>query len=54
MANLAYKSMEMWDELERDAGISLRTMSGLLNFGDKTFGGDSPEGEITTSSEGLA
>lgn len=44
MAELAYKSMVIWKELERDCGTSLRTMSGLLNFGDPTMGEDTPEG----------
>lgn len=46
MADLAYEAMSMWDELEKDAGVSLRSMTGLLNFGDKDYGGDSPEGEM--------
>lgn len=54
MATLAYKSMAIWDELERDAGVSLRSMTGLLNFGDKNFGEDSPEGKRQTSFEDLA
>ncbi|OJD38024.1 amine oxidase (flavin-containing) [Diplodia corticola] len=33
MANLAKKAMDLWDDLEKDAGTSLRWMSGLLNFG---------------------
>ncbi len=44
MADLAKTAMDLWDDLERDSGTSLRWMSGLLNFGDKDFGGDSPEG----------
>lgn len=44
MAELAYKSMSIWKELEMDCGTSLRTMSGLLNFGDPTMGEDTPEG----------
>jgi sarcosine oxidase/L-pipecolate oxidase len=44
MAELAYKSMSLWKELEMDSGTSLRTMSGLLNFGDTTMGEDTPEG----------
>ena len=35
-------ALAIWDELERDAGTSLRTMSGLLNLGDKDHGGNSP------------
>lgn len=44
MAELAYKSMGIWNELEMDAGTSLRVMSGLLNFGDTTMGAATPEG----------
>ena len=33
MADLAKQSLDIWDELEKDAGTSLRLMSGLLNFG---------------------
>ncbi|KAK4224657.1 peroxisomal sarcosine oxidase [Podospora fimiseda] len=43
MAVLAKESMDVWDELEKDAGESLRWMSGLLNFGDPTLGEGSPE-----------
>ncbi|KID91843.1 amine oxidase (flavin-containing), partial [Metarhizium majus ARSEF 297] len=46
MAELAYKSMGIWNELEMDAGTSLRVMSGLLNFGDTTMGADTPEGTL--------
>ncbi|KAK0672656.1 putative peroxisomal sarcosine oxidase [Cercophora samala] len=46
MADLAKEAMKLWDKLEKDAGSSLRWMSGLLNFGDKNFGGDSPEGTL--------
>ncbi|KAI9741661.1 MAG: hypothetical protein M1834_000045 [Cirrosporium novae-zelandiae] len=46
MADLAYHAMEIWHELEKDAGTSLQLMSGLLNFGDKDYGGDSPEGTL--------
>ena len=44
MAELAYKSMSLWKELEMDSGTSLRVMSGLLNFGDTSMGEDTPEG----------
>jgi sarcosine oxidase / L-pipecolate oxidase len=44
MADLAYKSMDIWKELEMDSGTSLRIMSGLLNFGDTTMGENTPEG----------
>ncbi|CAI6341399.1 unnamed protein product [Periconia digitata] len=46
MAKLAKEAMGLWDALEKDAGTSLRWMSGLLNFGDKNFGGDTPEGTL--------
>ncbi|KAL7910533.1 hypothetical protein GGI35DRAFT_449032 [Trichoderma velutinum] len=46
MADLAKESMALWDDLEKDAGTPLRWMSGLLNFGDKDYGGDSPEGTL--------
>ncbi|SCB65720.1 unnamed protein product [Fusarium graminearum] len=39
MAELATKAMKHWDALEKDAGVSLRWMGGLLNFGDKDMGG---------------
>ncbi|KAK6062848.1 FAD dependent oxidoreductase [Seiridium cupressi] len=38
MAELAYQSMSIWKELERDSGTSLRTTTGLLNFGDLRWG----------------
>ena len=44
MADLAKEAMGLWDALEKDAGASLRWMTGLLNFGDKNYGGDTPEG----------
>lgn len=43
MADLAKEAMDHWDALEKDSGTSLRWMSGLLNFGDKDYGGDTPE-----------
>ncbi|KAF3256432.1 hypothetical protein TWF192_001857 [Orbilia oligospora] len=46
MADLAKESMSLWDDLERESSTSLRWMSGLLNFGDKDFGENSPEEEI--------
>ncbi|KAK4449751.1 putative peroxisomal sarcosine oxidase [Podospora aff. communis PSN243] len=46
MADLANDAMKFWDDLEKDAGSSLRWMSGLLNFGDKNYGGDTPEGTL--------
>ncbi|KAK3294312.1 uncharacterized protein B0H64DRAFT_400365 [Chaetomium fimeti] len=47
MADLAKEALGLWDDLEKDSGTSLRWMSGLLNFGDKNFGGDTPEGTLT-------
>lgn len=44
MAELAKDAMALWDDLEKDSGTSLRWMSGLLNFGDKDYGGNTPEG----------
>ncbi|KXX80595.1 Peroxisomal sarcosine oxidase [Madurella mycetomatis] len=46
MAKLAKKSMGFWNDLERDAGESLRWMSGLLNFGDARMGENTPEGTL--------
>jgi sarcosine oxidase/L-pipecolate oxidase len=46
MMELAVQAMGLWDELERDAGDSMRWMSGLLNFGDPEFGEDTPEVEF--------
>lgn len=46
MADIAKKAMDLWDDLEKDSGTSLRWMSGLLNFGDPNFGGSTPEGEL--------
>ncbi|KAF3930134.1 hypothetical protein ABW19_dt0207857 [Dactylella cylindrospora] len=46
MADLAKEAMSLWDGLEKDSGTSLRWMSGLLNFGDKNYGGDTPEGAL--------
>lgn len=46
MADLAHDAMDLWDELEQDAGEdSLRLMSGLLNFGDPNYGAGGPEGK---------
>ena len=45
MAVLARDALRLWDSLEKDAGVSLRWMSGLLNFGDKNMGGGTPEGK---------
>lgn len=46
MAELAIEAMKHWDALEKDAGVSLRWMSGLLNFGDKDMGEGTPEGTL--------
>ncbi|KKY38290.1 putative fad dependent oxidoreductase [Diaporthe ampelina] len=46
MADLAKKAIDLWDDLEKDSGTSLRWMSGLLNFGDPNFGGSTPEGTL--------
>lgn len=51
MAELATKAMKHWDALEKDAGVSLRWMGGLLNFGDKDMGGDTPEGKAFANSK---
>ena len=53
MAELATKAMKHWDSLEKDAGVSLRWMGGLLNFGDKDMGDDTPEGKALVLSEFL-
>ncbi|KAF3929968.1 hypothetical protein AA313_de0206999 [Arthrobotrys entomopaga] len=53
MADLAKDAMEFWDALEKDAGTTLRWMSGLLNFGDKNYGGDTPEGTLLGPIENL-
>lgn len=48
MADLAKQSLDIWDELERDAGDdNLRLMTGLLNFGDPQYGAGGPEGKLT-------
>ncbi|KAI0840793.1 hypothetical protein F5Y06DRAFT_294059 [Hypoxylon sp. FL0890] len=46
MADLAKEAMDFWDNLEKDSGTCLRWMSGLLNFGDKNYGDDTPEGML--------
>ncbi|KAI2464212.1 hypothetical protein F4781DRAFT_83512 [Annulohypoxylon bovei var. microspora] len=46
MADLAKEALGFWDDLEKDSGTSLRWMSGLLNFGDKNYGDDTPEGTL--------
>jgi sarcosine oxidase/L-pipecolate oxidase len=45
MANLAFQSLEVWRDLEADAGESLIWMSGLLNFGDPNYQ-SGPEGNL--------
>lgn len=45
MANLAFDSIQIWKELESDAGQSLIWMSGLLNFGDPNYQ-SGPEGDL--------
>ena len=45
MADLAKDSIQLWNELESDAGVKLREMSGLLNFGDPTYK-NGPEGNL--------
>jgi hypothetical protein len=47
MADIAVQCMDMWDDLEKDAGTALRLMSGLLNFGDKGLGQGTPEGTLS-------
>lgn len=44
MADLAKEALGLWDDLEKDSSTSLRWMNGLLNFGDKDMGSDTPEG----------
>ncbi|KAI0380165.1 hypothetical protein F5Y04DRAFT_282295 [Hypomontagnella monticulosa] len=46
MADLAKEALELWDDLEKDSGTSLRWMGGLLNFGDKNYGDNTPEGTL--------
>ena len=45
MADLAKDSIRLWNELESEAGVKLREMSGLLNFGDPTYK-TGPEGNL--------
>lgn len=47
MADLAFKAMSLWDNLEKEAGEKLRLMTGLLNFGDPDYGAGGPEGTLT-------
>lgn len=53
MAELATHAMKHWDALEKDAGVSLRWMGGLLNFGDKDMGSDTPEGKRSVLFESM-
>src|SRR5229473_942098 len=46
MANLAFHSIRLWQDLEADAGQTLIWMSGLLNFGDPNYQ-SGPEGGLT-------
>ena len=46
MADLAFDSLGVWRDLEKDAGESLIWMSGLLNFGDPNYS-SGPEGNLT-------
>lgn len=45
MADIGKASLAVWDELEHDAGESLRWMTGLLNFGDPNYQ-TGPEGNL--------
>ena len=45
MADIAKDSIHLWNELEKEAGVKLREMSGLLNFGDPTYK-SGPEGNL--------
>ncbi len=45
MANLAFESIGVWNDLESDAGESLILMNGLLNFGDTSYV-SGPEGNL--------
>ncbi|RBR23684.1 uncharacterized protein FIESC28_03480 [Fusarium coffeatum] len=54
VAELATKTMKHWDALEKDAGVSLRWMGGLFNFGDKDMGNDTPEVKALVLSEFLS
>ena len=53
MADLAKEALNLWDNLEKDASTSFRWMSGLLNFGDKDMGSNTPEGQSCFSMESL-
>jgi sarcosine oxidase/L-pipecolate oxidase len=45
MADLAFQSLAVWDDLEAAAGEPLRWMTGLLNFGDPNYT-SGPEGTL--------
>ena len=45
MADLAYDSLALWRNLEKDAGQELIWMTGLLNFGDPNYT-SGPEGTL--------
>lgn len=44
MVDFVKDVMKFWDKFEKDLGLFFCWMSGLFNFGDKNFGGDSFEG----------
>lgn len=45
MADLAFQSISVWQDLESDSGQALIWMSGLLNFGDPNYE-SGPEGNL--------
>ena len=45
MADLAYDSLTLWRNLQKDAGEELIWMTGLLNFGDPNYS-SGPEGNL--------
>lgn len=45
MADIAKASLQVWDDFEREAGVSMRWMTGLLNFGNPTYE-SGPEGNL--------
>ncbi|PLB51611.1 DAO-domain-containing protein [Aspergillus steynii IBT 23096] len=53
MADLAYESMRVWEELEAEAGETLRWMTGLLNFGNPEYHERGPEGTLLGPIENL-
>jgi sarcosine oxidase / L-pipecolate oxidase len=52
MADLAVQAIELWRDLEREAGQALILMSGLLNFGDPKYQ-NGPEGNLTAPVKNL-